>query len=203
MPARDNDHKYESFDEEALMARKHRHAGYRFCPLCRTEMEERKLDGQIRLVCPDSSCGFIFYQNPTPAAGVIVAQENKVLLVKRAHPPKIGWWCIPAGFMEFNEHPTETAVRELLEETSLTIKLISFFNIYTGSDDPRTNSVLILYLGEITSGTPKADDDALDVDFFALDDLPDKIAFSSHHQALADFKKHLLSNETGNSPRNF
>lgn len=183
---------HQAFDAAALMARKESHAGYRFCPLCGKEMIERQLDGRIRLVCDDNSCSFVFYQNPTPAAGVIVEQDKQVLLVKRAHPPKIGWWCIPAGFMEFNEHPSETAVRELLEETSLTIRLTSFFDIYSVTDDPRTNAVFILYLGDIIEGTPKAADDALDVGFFPLYKLPEKIAFEAHCHALSDFQKYLL-----------
>ena len=178
-----------NFDAGRLMAQKSNYCGYKYCPACGKEMNERELDGHKRLVCPDNQCGFIYYQNPVPAAGVIVAQNNEILLVKRAHPPKIGWWCIPAGFMEWNEHPSETAIRELEEETSLTVKISSFFNVYSGNDDPRTNAILMLYLGDIVSGTPKAADDALEVGFFPLEALPDKIAFQTHIQALSDYRE--------------
>lgn len=183
---------FDNFDADRLMAQKSSYCGYKYCPVCSMEMIERVIDDHKRLHCPEDNCGFIYYQNPVPAAGIIVEQNGEVLLVKRAHPPKIGWWCIPAGFMEWNEHPSETAIRELREETSLEIKISSFFNIYSGNDDPRTNAVLILYRGEIVSGKPKAADDALEVSFFSLDALPDKIAFEAHIQALADYKKMVI-----------
>jgi 8-oxo-dGTP diphosphatase len=78
-------------------------------------------------------------------------------------------------------------VRELAEETGLTIRLTSIFDVYHGNDDPRTNAILILYLGEVIGGEMKADDDALDVRYFPLNDLPEKIAFIAHNQALRDY----------------
>ena len=117
---------------------KNRHCGYVFCPWCSTRLEEREIDGVLRMACTDRDCGFVFYQNPIPAAGAIVVNNNQVLLVKRAYPPKVGWWCLPAGFMEWDEHPTQTAIRELAEETGLKVRLTSFFEVYSGHDDPRS-----------------------------------------------------------------
>ncbi|PWB74756.1 NUDIX hydrolase [candidate division GN15 bacterium] len=181
--------KYERFDEQKLFARKAHHCGYTFCPLCGKPLEEALLDGHRRLRCPDESCGFVFYQNPIPAAGAIIVQDDSILLVKRAHPPRIGWWCIPAGFMEWSEHPEQTAVREVREETGLDIKLKSFFEVYTGVDDPRSNAVLLLYLADIVGGTLQASDDALEVQFFPFDALPGQIAFESHRRACADYTR--------------
>lgn len=183
----ENTHK--NFDEEKLFERKDHQCGYRYCPLCGKPLVAGDIEGRRRMACRDEGCGFIFYQNPIPAAGAIIVQDDRVLLVKRAHPPRIGWWCIPAGFMEWNEHPSQTAVREVGEETGLQIKLTSFFDVYCGNDDPRTNAVLMLYLADVIGGTLKASDDALEVRYFSFDNLPDKIAFASHHQALADYTR--------------
>ena len=181
--------KYARFDEQKLFARKSHHCGYAFCPLCGKTLVEATLDGHRRLRCPDDGCGFVFYQNPIPAAGAILVQDDSILLVKRAHPPRIGWWCIPAGFMEWSEHPEQTAVREVREETGLDIKLTSFFEVYTGIDDPRSNAVLLLYLAEIVGGTMQASDDALEVRFFPFNHLPEQIAFESHIRACADYTR--------------
>ncbi|MFQ5500440.1 MAG: NUDIX domain-containing protein, partial [Candidatus Zixiibacteriota bacterium] len=97
------DHNNNQFDEAALFKRKDRHCGYQYCPLCGNELSERDLDGKPRMACRDRSCGFVFYQNPLPAAGALLVRDNEILLVKRAHPPRIGYWCIPAGFMEWHE----------------------------------------------------------------------------------------------------
>lgn len=180
------------FDPEKLNARKENYCGFKFCPLCGNSLREKKLDGQIRLSCSDNSCDFIYYQNPVPAAGAIVMQDNKILLVKRAHPPRIGHWCIPAGFMEWSEHPEQTTIRELKEETGLDVKINSLFNIYTGDDDPRSNSVLILYLADKIGGKMVAADDALDVGFFDINDLPKEIAFEAHLRAINEVKEKLF-----------
>ncbi len=182
---------FSNFNEELLNERKDKHCGYRLCPFCGSDLNEKLLDGHSRMVCSSSNCDYIYYQNPVPAAGAIIVQDNKILLVKRAHPPKINYWCIPAGFMEWKEHPSETAVRELKEETGLDVKLTSFFEVYTGNDDPRANAVLMLYLAEITGGKMQASDDALDVDFFDLDNPPNDIAFESHLRAIADYNKRV------------
>jgi 8-oxo-dGTP diphosphatase len=180
------------YDEEYLFARKNRFMGYKFCPRCGSDLEGKFLDHQQRLQCQNEPCDFIYYHNPIPAAGAIVIKDNHVLMVKRAVAPKIGWWCIPAGFMEWAEHPSQTAVRELAEETGLVVRLKSLFEVYSGEDDPRLNAVLILYLAEETGGDLRAADDAQDVKYFSFDNLPDKIAFASHHQALADYRKRYL-----------
>ncbi len=179
--------KHKNFDSDRLSKRKDEMCGYRFCPLCAEPLESKQLDGHPRMVCSRSDCDFVFYQNPVPAAGAVIVENDKILLVKRAHPPRINWWCIPAGFMEWNEHPSQTAVREVQEETGLTVKLTSFFEVYSGNDDPRNNAVLMLYLADVIGGEMRASDDALDVRYFRFDDLPEKIAFKSHIQALADY----------------
>ena len=183
------DDKHRNFDAEKLFRLKDEHCGYRFCPRCGTTLAATELDGHKRLSCPNSECQFVYYQNPVPAAGAVIVEDDRVLLVKRAHPPRIGWWCLPAGFMEWREHPSETAIREVGEETGLKIELTSFFEVYTGTDDPRANAVLILYLARRVGGVLQAADDALDVRFFGLDELPDRIAFAAHRQALADYDR--------------
>ncbi len=180
-------------DEEIPTDRKQAYGGYLYCPWCGRPLDVGDIDGHRRAHCQDERCGFVFYQNPAPAAGAIVVENDRVLLVKRAHEPRIGWWCIPAGFMEWQEHPEQTAVREVAEETGLRIVLRSFFEVYSGTDDPRTNAVLMLYLAEVAGGALQADDDALDVRFFHFDSLPEKIAFQSHRQALADYTRRYRS----------
>lgn len=181
--------KYDDFNAEKLFWLKDHHSGYRYCPRCASNLIEIDLDGHRRLGCSSDSCNFIYYQNPVPAAGAIVVVDDEILLVKRAHPPRIGDWCLPAGFMEWREHPGETAVREVKEETGLDIKLKSFFEVYSGTDDPRSNAVLILYLADILGGELTAADDALDVRFFSFDRLPENIAFEAHIKALYDYQK--------------
>jgi ADP-ribose pyrophosphatase YjhB (NUDIX family) len=181
------DDKHRQFDADALMRLKDDFCGFRFCPRCGRPLVQGHKEGQERRYCNDASCGYVHYQNPIPAAGAIIVEHDSILLVKRAHPPRIGWWCIPAGFMEWQEHPSATAVRELEEETGLVIELTSFFEVYSGMDDPRSNAVLLLYLANRIGGELRASDDAMEGRFFGFQEIPDNIAFEAHEQALADY----------------
>lgn len=160
-----------------------------YCPRCATRLEPREEHHVLRPTCP--ACGFIWYKNPVPAAGVLIVDERRVLLVKRRDEPRAGWWCIPAGFMEAGETPERTALRELREETGLEARLTGLFGVYAGFDDPRVRAVLVLYTAEPTGGVLAAGDDALEVRWFALDAPPRDIAFEAHRQALADLRERL------------
>jgi ADP-ribose pyrophosphatase YjhB (NUDIX family) len=150
-------------------------------------MRRMREHGVMRPTCP--KCGFIAYRNPAPACGVLLMRHGRVLMARRAHEPRRDAWGIPAGFMEYGEHPEATAVREVLEETGLRIRLTGLFGVYAGRDDPRTRAVLILYRGKETGGTLKAGDDASEVAFFPLDRLPRPLAFQAHREALGDLRR--------------
>jgi ADP-ribose pyrophosphatase YjhB (NUDIX family) len=159
----------------------------RFCIRCGTRMRRVREHGVMRPTCP--ACGFIAYRNPAPACGVLLQRGGQVLLARRGHEPRKDAWGIPAGFMEYGEHPETTAVREALEETGLRIRLTGLFGVYAGRDDPRTRAVLILYHGKIVGGRLAAGDDASELGWFALDRLPRPIAFRAHREALRDLRR--------------
>jgi mutator protein MutT len=155
----------------------------RFCPRCATELVVREEHGIPRPTCP--KCGFIHYRNPVPAAGVVLLEAGKVLMVRRRYAPRAGAWCLPAGFMESGETPEATAVRELQEETGIEAEIGELFGVYAGFDDPRVRTVLVLYTAERVGGTLTAGDDALEAGWFSLSRLPSPIAFQAHAEALS------------------
>ena len=127
---------------------------YKFCPVCKEKLVEKTESGYPRLKCPQ--CGFIYYRNPAPTAGVLVVKDNRVLLVKRRYEPFRGFWVMPSGYIEYEESAAETAIREVEEEAGVIVELDGIHAVESCFDDPRGNTVMILYKGHITGGSLKA-----------------------------------------------
>jgi 8-oxo-dGTP diphosphatase len=72
-----------------------------------------------RIACP--RCGYLLYDYPRPCAGMLVVKGDAVLLLRRAHAPRIGWIDVPGGFLEAGESLEAGARRELREETGLDV----------------------------------------------------------------------------------
>jgi len=154
-----------------------------FCEKCASRLTDREIGGAKRQVCPQ--CGSIVYEHSRPCAGALVVDRGCVLLVKRAVDPFKGYWDIPGGFLEAGEHPAAGAARELLEETGLSIEPIEVVGLFVdeyGADKIPTLS--IVYHARVKSGTARAASDASEVRWFALDQLPDKLAFPWSRQAI-------------------
>jgi 8-oxo-dGTP diphosphatase len=65
------------------------------------------------------------YQRPREQAvgAVILGEDDRVLLVKRGRPPRVGTWSLPGGKVEGKEALETAIVREVLEETGLTVRV--------------------------------------------------------------------------------
>ncbi|MFB0534266.1 MAG: NUDIX domain-containing protein [Anaerolineae bacterium] len=159
-----------------------------FCPRCGGSLIQRYVEGRERQVC--SRCGRIHYKNAKPCACALVIQDGRVLLVRRAIEPFYGYWDIPGGFLEADEHPAAGVVREMEEETGLRIRLTALLGIYVdtyGAEDEYTLN--IHYLAEVVSGEPHPASDALELAWFAPHELPSDLAFRSDYQALEDWQR--------------
>ncbi|MBI5431944.1 MAG: phosphoribosylformylglycinamidine cyclo-ligase [Planctomycetes bacterium] len=135
-----------------------------------------------------SRCRFVLYQNPaSAAAGCVVDDQGRVLLVRRAIEPFRGKWALPAGYQEIDETPAETVVREVFEETGVEVEPYVLFDLLFVRDPIRKPANLAVYLCRVRGGTLRAGDDALEVRWFALDALPaepDAIGFENRERIL-------------------
>jgi len=101
---------------------------------------------------------------PLVGVGAVIVNEGRVLLVQRATEPAFGRWSIPGGLIEVGEMLTEAVIREVREETGLTVdpvQLIELLDrIHRDGDRVRYHYVIADYLCRAVSGTVKAASDA-------------------------------------------
>ena len=118
-----------------------------------------------------------FPELPLVGVGAIIIEGDRVLLVKRAHPPIQGQWSIPGGVLEVGEMVREAAVREACEETGLMVEPGELLGVYDRIlRDPEQrvqyHYVLIDFLCRPVGGELLAASDAAEVRWFRREELP-------------------------------
>jgi 8-oxo-dGTP diphosphatase len=156
-----------------------------YCLHCGTPLEARLQEDRDRPTCP--ACGFIHYLDPKVAVAVILGDEDGVLLGRRRIDPGSGSWSFPAGYVNRGEVLEEAAVREVLEELGLAVRLTGLVGVYSERGEP---VVLVVYAGEVQAGEARPDGhEVSEVRRFALDALPADLAFPHDRQVLSDWKR--------------
>ncbi|WOD08416.1 NUDIX hydrolase [Marinomonas sp. GJ51-6] len=157
----------------------------RFCSQCghSVNMAIPAGDNRMRAMCP--SCGNIDYDNPNLITGTIPLYEGKVLLCRRNIEPRLGFWTLPAGFMENQETTSEGALRETLEESGSVAKCLQLFSMIS---IPHINQIHLFYLAELEKDDFHPTEESSEVALFDLKDIPwDELAFSSVSKTLKLF----------------
>ncbi len=96
-----------------------------------------------------------------------------VLLVERGIEPYKGMWAFPGGFLKMDETAEEGALRELKEETDLSVGYIDQFYTFTAPGrDPRERVITIAHYAIVRMQEVKGGDDAARARWFAIDDIP-------------------------------
>src|SRR6201998_123471 len=118
-----------------------------------------------------------FPELPLVGVGAIVIDGDRVLLVKRAHPPIQGQWSIPGGVLEVGEMVRDAAIREAHEETGLIVEPGDLLGVYDRIlRDPEKrvqyHYVLIDFLCRAVGGQLQAATDAAEVGWFTRTELP-------------------------------
>jgi ADP-ribose pyrophosphatase YjhB (NUDIX family) len=140
-------------------------------------------DDRERMVCPD--CGFIDYDNPKVVVGSVVLWDDRILLCRRAIPPRRGFWTLPAGYLETNETAAEGAAREAREEACAEIEIETVLAVYS---IPRISQVQVIYRARLVSPDIAAGRESQEVGLFGWDEIPwDDLAFPSVHWALRHY----------------
>lgn len=140
--------------------------------MCGSELEVVTRSGRPRMGCAE--CGYVHFRDPGVGAAVLLEDgAGRVLLVKRgSSSTKSGLWCVPCGFVDYGEDVREAAAREVREETGLEVAVGDPIFVQSNFHDPEKLTVGIWFAGQVVGGTEAAGDDAVDLGWFAPDDLP-------------------------------
>ncbi len=121
--------------------------------------------------------------------GAVVWRGARVLLIRRARPPRQGDWSLPGGKQEWGETVEAALRREVFEETALRLGELTLVDVvdFIADDTPGAPSrhyTLIDYTADALAGEPRPGDDAAAVSWFALDRLHTLGLWSATHAVI-------------------
>ncbi|GBF32379.1 NUDIX hydrolase [Desulfocucumis palustris] len=135
-----------------------------YCPKCGSGLFYKQYGERQRLTC--ESCAYIFYENPVVGVAAVVFDRSGRILLGRRRSSYPGLWCIPCGYVEYDEDVYEAVVREFKEETNLDIKITGILAVHSNFHNPESHTVGIWFGADITGGELKAQSDLDRVGFF-------------------------------------
>ena len=118
----------------------------------------------------------MLYDYPRSASGMLVVKRDEVLLLERAHAPRVGYLDSPGGFMEAGESLEDGARRELHEETGLHVGRADWLGFYWDTywirGFGRFPVMNFYYAARWRRGEPRAADDAASAAWVPIATLP-------------------------------
>lgn len=137
----------------------------RYCPVCGTVTEQQT---DIMKKCPQ--CGYELYPPISTAIIVLVRREDEILLV-HARNFRGTFFGLVAGFLEAGETLEQCVRREVMEETGLTIRNITYFD---SQPWPYPSGLMVGFFADYESGEIKLQEDELSAGaFYRRDNLPE------------------------------
>jgi ADP-ribose pyrophosphatase YjhB (NUDIX family) len=148
-----------------------------FCSNCahRLVLKIPEGDHLPRFVC--TNCGMIHYQNPRLVLGCVPEWDGRILLCRRAIEPRLGFWTVPAGFMENGETLQQAAARECQEEALATVEIGSLLALVSVI---HAAQVHVMFRARLIAPQFAAGPESLEVALYEEADVPwGELAFPS------------------------
>jgi ADP-ribose pyrophosphatase YjhB (NUDIX family) len=166
----------------------------KYCSNCGQPVATSVPDGDNRPRAVCGTCGTVHYVNPKLVVGCVPEHEGQILLCRRAIEPRLGFWTVPAGFMELGETLADAARRETWEEALARVELGRLFSVV---DVVQASQVHVFFEGQLVKGEFGAGSETLESRLFHPDNIPwTELAFQSIRIAL---EQYLENRRTGNA----
>lgn len=136
-------------------------------------------------------------RSPALAVDIIIEINGGIVLIERRNPPT--GHALPGGFVDYGETVEAAAVREAMEETSLTVTLRSLLGVYSDpTRDARQHTASVVFVAT-GIGNLVAGDDAKHAMMVDIHALPRDLCFD-HAKILADYKAWLADGDVPATP---
>ena len=167
----------------------------RFCLRCGTKLRRRLAFGHPRNVCPQ--CGYVHFDDPKLAVGVVAEWDGQIVLARRNHEPRAGQWSFPSGYVDAGEVLEEAAARETKEETGLDVRIDRLLGAWSSRGE---RVIFIAYAARVTGGRIEIGPECLEVRFFPPDALP-PLAFPHDQAIVRAWRQHERNVRRASRPR--
>ena len=132
-------------------------------------------EGKIRLGC---------------SAVIFGQQREKIFLTRRLDNQQ---WCLPSGGVEAGESVEEACIREVWEETGLTVRVKRFTGVYSDpnklvvyADGHKAQIVALNFEAEIVEGEPQLSNETCDFAWFTYDETTKLDMLLNHRERIFD-----------------
>ncbi len=149
----------------------------KFCSHCGAAVVTKVPPGDHlpRFVC--DACGTVHYKNPLLVLGCVPEWEGRILLCRRAIEPRLGFWTVPAGFMEIGETMQHAAQRECHEEAQADVEIGSLLAVVSVT---HAAQVHVMFRARMLSPRYAAGPESLEVRLLEEREIPwEDLAFPS------------------------
>ena len=124
--------------------------------------------------------------------GAITNDDGHILLVRERSD---GGWCLPGGWADVGETPSEMVIREVREESGLDVKPVRLVGVYdanrSGSPLSFFHAYKLVFMCEKTGGKLGPSDETSDAGYFPFDSLPRLSRERTGARHLADIERCL------------